>query len=74
MKLDRIVRLLAGGVVALAVLAVSPAVAAAPDGPFVVYVDSAGADANSGLSPASAVKTLARAQAILAAAIPATDV
>lgn len=54
--------------------------AAAPDAPdataapFRVYVSPDGSDADSGLSPASAVRTLAGAHAVLQAAAPTTDV
>lgn len=44
------------------------------DGPFTVYLDPAGDDANGGLSPDDAVLTLARAQEIIVAAAPDRDV
>ena len=71
----RTVRLLAGAAVALAALALGPpANAAADDAAFVVYLDPAGSDANDGLTSTTGVKTLQRAQAILTAAAPQTDV
>lgn len=42
--------------------------------PFVVYLDPGGDDARGGLTPADAVLTLARAQAIVEAAAPERDV
>ncbi|SFP68384.1 hypothetical protein SAMN05421810_10392 [Amycolatopsis arida] len=65
---------------ALAVLAAAPGSAlaeAAPTGPaaaFQVYLSPTGSDANSGLSPEQSVRTLARAQQVLVAAKPTTDV
>jgi hypothetical protein len=44
------------------------------NGPFRVYLAPTGSDANSGLSPTSAVHTLGRAQAVLQEAAPTTDV
>lgn len=45
-----------------------------PGRPFQVFLSPTGDDANSGLSPADAVRTLARAHEVLVAAGPATDV
>lgn len=42
--------------------------------PFRVYLSPSGVDANSGLSPAEPVQTLARAHEVLHAAAPTTDV
>jgi Right handed beta helix region len=47
---------------------------AGPTGPFVVYVDPSGDDANVGATPAQSVLTLTRVQEILEAASPDTDV
>ncbi|HEY8472997.1 MAG TPA: hypothetical protein VIL37_10240 [Natronosporangium sp.] len=43
-------------------------------GPFRVYMSPSGADNNSGLSPEEPVQSLARAQEVLQAAAPTTDV
>jgi hypothetical protein len=47
---------------------------ATPEGVFRVYLAPTGSDANSGLTPDNPVRTLARAEAILRAKAPATNV
>ena len=65
--------LVAAALAAAGAAAAVPAASAA-DGAFVVYLDSAKADTNDGLTSATAVRSLAGAQAVLNAARPQTDV
>lgn len=68
-----LVRITITAVMAATVLLIGHVPANAAD-PFVVYLDPSGSTANDGLTPATAVPTLARAQQILQATQPATDV
>lgn len=75
MRMRRVWRPLAVGMLVAGVIAVvPPGGAAAADGVFTVYMDAAGSDAADGLTPATGVKTLNRVQQVLAAAAPQTDV
>lgn len=60
----------------LTLTAAGPATAATvtPAAVYTVYVSATGSDANNGLTPATAVKTLKRVEAVLTAAAPQTDV
>ncbi|MFL6074421.1 MAG: hypothetical protein ACJ73S_13590 [Mycobacteriales bacterium] len=77
MRIPKVLRLAAvAAVVAgtVGTVALAAPGGAAADTVFTVYLDPAGSDGNDGLTPATAIRTLARAQAVLTAAAPQTDV